>query len=259
MKIKNISSIKKELYEPYFKITNEVETDLNGNIEIIIVDERNMEKEIQKIFPYETITKSDGCTVEGKTLFKGDNNYVFLNAKLFKYIRNTKTQFDIMPLFTIFHELGHVKSYQEYGHLIYNNNARSYPEKLNVMWKICRDEAIAERNSAKIYRIKDIFDIQLSEFNDITERENLLHYYKPLVSNNPQTETMAQLHDYYFNPIFKKCGLILGLSEFIDLNTLKISDIFYNIIDCNISGNEDVPIKFNDIVIKIFDILPKRV
>ncbi|MBS3742377.1 MAG: hypothetical protein KGY74_09680, partial [Candidatus Cloacimonetes bacterium] len=211
-----------------------------------------------------SFTGFKGCNVSGKTISYYDKSIVFLTIQVIeKIIKNTQTQASndgqiilnkesLLALKNVFHEIGHAKKEYKFGKINVKEDADNYEEMLNELWKILRDEYIAEMSCAKLIEFSHSIN-WYGDFDDNLESENLIHYMSSYTEKGKKLNgafVLQLLHQYYFVPLFKKAGFLKAALKILSENNIFACKTIKDINKCNVLENRYVPIIFNDIVLR---------
>jgi len=243
-------------------LTNSID-DLNDYIErMIVCDAEDLENEIKLLDGSITNTKMIGCTVNGKTILHYDKSIIFITTNILTNLydniviqENANVIYkegSLISLKTIYHEIGHAKRNQTYGDIVKKKITNNYEETLGELWKILQDEYFAEMYCAKIIKLINYID-WYGNFNDDIESENYEYYlqiYKDNGLNLNGNIALQLMHQYYFVPLFQKAGFLDGASKSLLFENVNICKTIQDIQNCNVTENDYVPLKFNDIILR---------
>ncbi len=247
--------------------------------EVIICEADKIESYAKEIDKEVSVTKFYGSNILAKTIPLGKKSTILLSTIIIRTIlenvsRNSmdELRFDvegIESLKTIFHEFGHAKNTYLNGHIRVKKEVSSFDECIREYWKLLRDEYIAEKFSANVYKIDKIYDYEENCY-DIEEKNNFFEYLTKYVKKRdlPCANLILQfLLFYYFMPLFKKTGLLEGMGKFTDLANIKVCNTISKLRKCNVIKNVSIPQQFeklvNDIwcnfeISKILDIISQK-
>lgn len=264
MEIKNHS----KYYKPYAadilkKILFDNIEDIDMYVEqIIICDDDDLANEVRKFNPNKGLTNLTGCSVEGKTIRGSFKSIIFISTVVIKGLLDKiiitdeeKIIFNdesLVPLKTIFHEVGHAVRISKHGEFRLKRFADSYFDMLNEHWKILQDEYYAESYCSNLLKIKQSLS-WYGNFNDEVESKNFLLYFSEYIDkeNNPDgAYAFYMLNHYYFIPLFQKAGFLHGAKYFIRLKNIKICQTVKEIQNLMTEKNTHVPQEFNSIILK---------